>query len=157
MSTIILEKYDTYLASIENSIGSNLFRNVYSTKDGVPHTDILKDGDLSCAFFVSCLLVLVGYITKPHATVSGLTKELERTGWVQTSSPKKGDIVVWQPRIVSEEMHPHIGFYIGDNYAVSNSSEKKSPQKHHITNWVRPDQSTHQEVTAIYTHPEYIQ
>ena len=46
---------DSYLKTLENSVGNKLFRNLYFDING-KRTDILKNGVLSCAAFVSWIL-----------------------------------------------------------------------------------------------------
>lgn len=125
--------YKTYLAMIENSIGSNLFRNFYAKVDG-EEQDVMRNGGLSCAFFVSGLLTTLGLIDRLHGTVDGTVKDLEKNHWQQIEEPIKGCIIVWSEKIdESGEKHKHIGFYIEKKIAISNSSKSGSPQKH---DWV---------------------
>ena len=49
--------FDTYIVVIKNSVGSNIFRNSYAKVNG-KKKDILKNGKVSCAFFVSSILAL---------------------------------------------------------------------------------------------------
>jgi hypothetical protein len=44
------DKRKTLLRLIENSIGTKIFRNAYFFVDG-KSKDILKNGELSCAFY----------------------------------------------------------------------------------------------------------
>ena len=46
---------DSYLAMVRNSLGAKLFRNLYAEVKG-KEQDILRNGDLSCAFYVAMLL-----------------------------------------------------------------------------------------------------
>ncbi|KND50316.1 MAG: hypothetical protein AB198_01935 [Parcubacteria bacterium C7867-003] len=121
-------QFDTYLALIENSIGSYLFKNLYLEIDGVKK-DATEDGWLSCAFFVSSILYLCKYINDPHGTVSGTVKDLEKNGWVEIKEPVLGSVIVWKEG-VNTNGHNHIGFYVGDGLAVSNDSWKKYPIKY---------------------------
>lgn len=127
-----------YLAVIKASVGSQMFRRLYF-KVGRKKIDVLRDGDLSCAFFVSTILKLFGLISEIHTTVAGTVEEMKRTGWKKipvkgrSASGGKlevGCIVVWaakrQPP--SWEPHKHIGFYIGNGRVISNDYRKKSPQ-----------------------------
>ena len=125
--------FDTYIAVIKNSIGSKIFRNFYADVDG-EKMDIAKDGGLSCAFFVSSVLALFGYIRSGHMTVDGTVSDLEASGWGKTREPNVGDVLVWEAQKNSRgELHKHIGFYIGNERAVSNSDKEKSPIEHHWT------------------------
>ncbi len=123
---------DSYLAYIKNSVGSNAFRNLYA-KVGKSKKDILRDGDLSCAFFVSAMLIQFALIEKPHATVEGLERDIKKSGWKKIKRPKIGSIIFWRKGLQKGEEHRHVGFYIGKNKAVSNSDKKRQPANHHYT------------------------
>jgi hypothetical protein len=123
--------FDTYLALIRNSVGSKLFRNAFFLVNGKKQ-DILRNGNLSCAIYVSSILRLVNLISETHATVKGTVEAMRRAGWRQTNKLRIGSIVVWETETFkSGEAHGHIGFYIGNNKAVSNSSKGRSPVVHH--------------------------
>ena len=66
--------YDSYLHAIKNSVGSNLFRNLYAYVDG-KKMDILENGNLSCANFVSSILYSYKLIGGKHATVDGTVRD----------------------------------------------------------------------------------
>lgn len=126
---VILQK-ESYLAMIHNSVGTNLFRNLYALVNG-KRADIMRNGDLSCAYFVSFVLKGFSLIKSVHGTVDGTIKDLKSSGWKRIKTPKQGCVVVWESLIdKSGESHKHIGFYIGDGNAVSNNSQKGSPQIH---------------------------
>jgi len=55
---------ENYLKLIENSIGSTLFRNYFM--EGL---DIVGEKNNACAFYVSSILVLAGYIPRVCFTV----------------------------------------------------------------------------------------
>ena len=131
--------FDTYIAVIKNSVGSKMFRNSYAKING-KKGDILKNGELSCAFFVSSVLAffplfkLIKY--PPHATVDGTVRDLEQSGWKSAKGgsasggkkPKIGSVIVWEK---NHNSHKHIGFYIGNNKAISTSSKNGQPVIHH--------------------------
>jgi len=84
MSDFKIQKVDlilvkTYLAAIENSVGSKMFRNLYAKVNG-KNKDITENGNLSCALYVSSLLYLFKLIKDIHATVSGTLGDLKRSG-----------------------------------------------------------------------------
>jgi len=123
------DKKKTLFKLIENSIGSKLFRNNYFFIDNkLQSKDILKNGQLSCAFYVSSLLYLTKLISDLHTTVKGTIKDLEKSGWYKIDKPKKGAIVLWDKK----NGHYHIGFYWDKNKAVSNNSFKKIPSFHNL-------------------------
>ncbi|MFP4022759.1 MAG: hypothetical protein ACLFTS_02850, partial [Candidatus Paceibacterota bacterium] len=105
---VIPRTYDTYMAVIKNSPGTEMFRNVYADVDG-DHTDVTDDGDLSCAFFVSSVLTIFGLIKEIHVTVNSTVKDMKRNGWVDTDDPEPGDVVVWGEEHSNQEKHRHIG------------------------------------------------
>lgn len=112
--------FKTYLAVIKNSAGSRAFRNFYAEISG-QRKDLLKDGQLSCAFFASTVLRQFDLIKEPHLTVDGTVKDMLESGWREASRPRVGCVLVWEGKLFkSGEMHKHIGFYIGKNRAVSN-------------------------------------
>ena len=126
--------FDTYIAVIKNSVGSKIFRNSYAKVNG-KKIDILKNGELSCAFFVSSVLALFPLFElikcPPHSTVDGTLKDLQQSGWQKIKKPKIGSIIVWGK---NHNSHKHIGFYIGNNKAIStNSFRKGQPVIHHWT------------------------
>jgi hypothetical protein len=124
---VIPLQFDTYIAVVENSVGSYMFKNLYVNIDGVKK-DATEDGWLSCAFYVSSILVLFKYIKEIHGTVSSTVKDLKDSGWSEISEPVLGSVVVWKSG-KDTNGHSHIGFYVGDNMAISNDSWKKSPWK----------------------------
>jgi hypothetical protein len=123
---------DSYLAVIKNSVGSKLFRNFYAQVNG-KKKDILRNGELSCAFFVSSILKIFDLISKTHFTVKNVVEDLKKSGWKEIKKPKIGSVIVWERKKFSKEVHRHIGFYVKKNIAISNSSKKKTPIFHHFT------------------------
>ncbi len=124
---------ESYIKAIKNSVGSNLFRNLYAYVNG-KKKDILEDGTLSCASFASSILYLFKLITDTHATVKGTVADLKKSGWVQVKKPRNGTVLVWEAQeFGSGEAHKHIGFYIGKNKAISNYFKKHHPILHHWT------------------------
>lgn len=135
----------TYLAVIKNSIGSEMFRHNYALVDNAQH-DILKDGELSCAFFVSFVLRGFGLIKDLHARTLGTIKDLEASGWRTTETPHEGDVVIWEEQQQKSGIYPHIGFYIDEQTVISHRDTKRTPILHSLTfDGTRA-------VTAYYTH-----
>jgi hypothetical protein len=125
-------KLETYLTIVKNSVGSNTFRTFYA-KVGGKKEDIMRDGDLSCAFFVSFLLTGLGLIERVHGTVGGTVADMEKSGWKKTKAPKPGAVIVWDAKVDENgESHKHIGFYLGGDEAVSNNSKLRTPQLHNL-------------------------
>jgi len=145
---------NSYLRAIRNSIGTKLFRNFYAKVDGksrrkasrmleiqtLPSAekisakkDILHDGDLSCAYFVSCVLKIFDLIGKTHLTVEGTEADMKKAGWKIVKVPNKGSVLVWEKKKFGKEEHSHIGFFIGNGKAISNSAKNKIPVEHSFT------------------------
>ena len=79
--------YKTYLAMIKNSIGTKMFQDLYIlTGDKNKICDAMGRGDKSCAWFVSSVLHLSGFIKSSHATVGSVIKDMEEFGWKRTKN-----------------------------------------------------------------------
>jgi uncharacterized protein YycO len=121
---------DSYLAVIRNSKGTRMFRNYVAKVNGVKR-DITEDGDKSCAFFVSSVLSMFGLLPTHEVTVHRTLKTMKKSGWKEIRAPRVGCVIVWKE---VENAHgilrKHIGFYIGDGKAVSNSSTRGVPVQH---------------------------
>jgi hypothetical protein len=128
---------------IKNSLGSKFFRSVYFNVYGKTK-DILENGNLSCAFYVSIILKIVGLISNVHSTVLGTVNDLEKNGWYLINQPKKYALIVWDKD--KKHKNLHIGFCLNKIWAVSNSSKFKTPIKHKINYENRI-------IKAIYFHP----
>jgi hypothetical protein len=132
----------TFLSFVLNSVGSNCFRNFYATID-IQNEDVLQDGELSCAFFVSFVLSGFKMIKNPHTTVQSTIKDLQTSDFWQEINNQEyllGDVIVWEKLDFNEKSeenleqnwHGHIGFAISQTEAISNNSKTKNPQKHLI-------------------------
>lgn len=137
---------DTYFAMIKNSVGTKLFCNFYARVDG-KKIDVMKRGDLSCAFFLSSLLSILALAEATHGTVESAISDMKRSGWKLSKKLVLGSIIVWEEK----KRHKHIGFYIGNDKALSNSSKKKSPAIHHFTYGVKNGKPV-RKIEAIYWH-----
>ena len=131
-------------------MGTNLFRNLFALVDG-KRQDILKNGELSCAFFASAILLQFGLIKTGHTTVAGLVKDLENSDWEKITEPRPGAALIWEPLDFDGETHSHCGFYIGDDQAISNSANSGVPAQHHLTYGIE-DGKVGRKVVAIYWH-----
>ncbi len=141
---IKLLKKESYLRMIKNSVGTKMFRNLYiEVKD--KKIDATHNGILSCAYFVSSILLIWGLIKKKHATVIKTVLDIEKFGWKKISINKmqSGDIIIWEEK----NNHLHCGFYIGDKKAISNSEFKKIPAVH---SW---DYNGKRKIIATYKCP----
>lgn len=140
---------ETYLAMIENSIDSSMFKTFYAQVNG-KKSDIMRNGNLSCALYVSAVLKLFDLIKKVHGTVKGTVHDMEKHGWKKVKLPQKGDVIVWEAmQDEQRETHTHIGFALGNAKAISNSSKSRVPKKHHFTFGTLRGQSR-RNITATY-------
>jgi hypothetical protein len=88
---------------------------------------------------------LFKFINNTHATVVSTIKDLKDSGWHKIKTLKLGAVLAWEPQDFHEgNVHAHIGFYIGDDQAISNNWKKKTPQIHHYTS------NGKRQVAAIY-------
>lgn len=150
--TLTLLHRETYLSLIKESIGSKMFRTSWALVGGTKK-DILKNGLLSCAFYASSVLVIAGLLPRVHATVAGTVRDMESSGWKKVSRPRPGDVLVWEGADTRDGIHTHIGFYVGKNSAVSNSSTKGVPLRHHWTFGAKGKKPVRR-VTAIFRSPK---
>lgn len=150
MPEVTILKKKSYLAMIRNSVQGEvrMFRNLYALVDGV-EKDILRDGQVSCGVFVSAILTLNGLIDGPHATVLSTERAMERHGWVQISDLREGAVVTWDAITYDDgATHWHIGFYMGNDRAISNASNDTGvPKEHHAT------YDGKRQIARIWWHP----
>lgn len=119
---------------VNNSVGTNMFRNFWVSTPEQGLFDALADGDKSCAFFVSGVLDMLKKLGGVHGTVASTEKDLLESGWVLASGDmQEGDVLVWEEAEYEEGRMRHIGFYVGDDSAVSTSWKTKTIAKHHVT------------------------
>lgn len=136
---IKLLKEKTFLKMILNSCGSLMWKNNYGLIDN-KEIDLVQNGNLSCAFYVSSLLKLFDLISDVHLTVKSTEKELLKNGFKKIPVSKnmpKGTVIIWKKKkelniyTNKKEDHLHIGFYVGNEKAVSMSSFNGFPIIHH--------------------------
>lgn len=125
---IEFDLFDTYIATIKNSVGTKVFREMYLFINGKPQ-EVSKNGRWACATFISSILTMFGLIKERHATMNGLIKDMEKNDWYKIDEPRIG-AVIWWDKTTQSEGHEHAGFYIGNKKAISNSWEKKVPIIH---------------------------
>ena len=149
MGKILL--YDSYLKMIRNSVGTKMFRNLY-LREGKKKIDATEDGELSCAFFVSNLLLIWGLISEGHATIRSTIRDMQKNGWKKISEKeiRPGDIILWEDKKFRKgNHHSHIGFYVGKEETISHSDGVKAISAHH---WTYNDK---RKITAIYRYPKF--
>ena len=140
---------------IENTAkGENhIFRNFYADENG-SEKDIFENGGLSCAVVASSILYLFNsmlefqnkpkWISATHANTRSVEKDMLQHGWIEIKELHVGAVLVW------EELggYPHIGFYLGNETAMSNDSRGTGfPHKHHYT------YNDTRKIEKIYWHP----
>lgn len=140
---------DSYLQTIKNGVGTGLFRNLYLKING-QKTDILENGRLSCAIFVSSILYLFKLISDLHATVSSTVRDMEKSGWLPIETPRLGAVLLWEKSEDSNDRR-HLGFYIGDDQAISNSSKTGVPEIHHWTYGTKNEEPA-KKIEKIFWH-----
>lgn len=149
-----LEFFLSYLKTIENSVGSNLFRNLYYRIDGKP-LDVLDDGDLSCAVFASSILYLFGLIKERHTTVVKTIEDINESGWYEIKEPRKGALMLWgfkKKDDGTQGTHNHVGFYIDSENAISNDPATRVVARHHPTYGQFENGEARRDVLAYYWH-----
>lgn len=156
-----IKKLKSLLAIVENSAkGDNyLFRNLYVNENS-KESDILEDGHNSCGVFVSWILLTIELIGRPHATVYATEKDMMESGWHLIKELKPGAIIIWEPRtgaMFDGQKIPkeHIGFYVGNNEAISNDSKNTGfPRRHHATYGAATDGTPVRKIEKIYWHSD---
>jgi len=144
--------YQNYLETIKASEGSKMFRNFYVLNDNKKR-DILKDGQLSCARYVSSILKLSDLISETHATISGTIKDILKNGWKPTKKLIPGNILIWEEATTSrDEVHSHIGFYLGADKAISHSDKTRLPEIHYFTYNKNKKGEPKRRIIQILTH-----
>ncbi|MEX0918551.1 MAG: collagen-like protein [Candidatus Paceibacterota bacterium] len=171
---------DTLLAMLRRSVGTKMFQTNLATVAG-RKKDVTGRGSLSCAFYVSAILAIFGLIDHNHSEVASTVTAMTKAGWRKSQDLKPGRVIVWarptgssgQARPTGSSgparptgssgpagrpgtdgrSHEHIGFYLGDNRAISHSDKKRSPVIHHFT-FGRTTSRDYRPLTAIYYHPK---
>ncbi len=149
-----LDVYRSYLAMIENSVDAKLFKNLYF-RIGEKSIDVLEDGDLSCAMYVSTMLHTFGLMKELHTTVVKTLEDLKESSWYQISEPRKGAVIHWgfkKKDDGTQGKHHHVGFYINPDTAISNDSDTRVIWKHHPTYGTLPNGEARRDIIAFYWH-----
>ena len=125
-------KYSSkYIKAIQDSVNSKDYKNFFICRTN-EKVDVLKNGQLSCAFFVSSILKRFNLIDHAYCTVQTTIKKL-KAQWreIDLKDIQVGDIILWDKKKQGDTgSHFHLGFYVGNGKAISNSWYKKSPRKH---------------------------
>ncbi|MFA7285199.1 MAG: C39 family peptidase, partial [Candidatus Absconditabacterales bacterium] len=141
---------------IRNSVGVPLWKHLFVDYQNGNSKDILQDGNVSCAYFVSCVLKTFGLSPASYANVLSTEKALLQYGRQAIDPATRpqdilpGSVIVRSQQSGEEKQdiygnarsgHYHIGFYIGGSQAISNMSDRfvaqglelGVPQQHHYT------------------------
>ncbi len=72
--------------------------------------------------------------------------------WKKITRPRIGAVLVWEYIMdVDNEPHRHIGFYVGNQRAISNSTKMRVPRLHHWT-FGKAQGKAKRNVEAMYWH-----
>lgn len=126
-----------------------MFRSYY-----VEGVDVLKNGDLSCAFYVSSMLLIFGLIDRAHFTVKGTEFAMKNSGWFETKKLKPGCVIFWEPISQDGNQYMHIGFYIGERQAISNRSSLGAVGEHplHYSGLDKDGNKREAKIHSLYWH-----
>lgn len=141
----------SYLQMIKNSVRTKMFRNLFVVDEKGRKIDALRNGDVACAFFVSGILKIFSLITWPHATCDSTVRDMLENGWRRTKKLKPGYVLFWER---NKNGRKHLGFYIGNNKAISNSSKKGYPVIHHFTYGKNKNNQPKRKIEGIFTHKD---
>ena len=157
-SKIKILTYQNYLAMIKASQGSKMFQWFYVLIDG-KKKDVLENGNLSCAYYVSSILKIFDLIFQPHTTVKSTIEDMLKSDWQLTKKLKLGNVLIWQEKkFPNGGIHQHIGFYLGQNKAISNVSSPSTtgvgsfPGIHHFTYGQTKTGQPKRKIIQILTH-----
>jgi hypothetical protein len=114
----VSKNYQSFIAALP---GTEMWRHLYVEDQNGKEFDATEDGEKSCAYMVSSVLCIFQLIDKPHATVKTTLEHMIESGWQKIDRPVKGAIVHWDE---------HLGFYLADDFVISNSSSAKSVVRH---------------------------
>jgi len=138
--------YQNYLSVIKASQGSKMFRHFYVLDNG-KKKDIPRNGKLSCAYYISSILKLFSLISMSHISVKSTIKDMLKNNWKTTKKLVPGNVLLWEEQVqFNGEAHPHLGFYLGKDKAISHRYEKMIPIIHHYT------YNKKRKITKILTH-----
>ena len=133
----LILRRETYLKMIENSPGTKIFNSIFALV-GDDKKDILENGGLSCATFVSNILFINGLLPQQRTTVNSLEKDLLASESYEQISPldyipEAGDIVIWEKiKFKNDTEHRHVGYILNEQEAISTSGIEKGVCRHNI-------------------------
>jgi hypothetical protein len=143
----VLQK-ESYVACIRNSVGTKMFQEYYARVDG-KKKEVVENGNKSCALYASSILYLFGLVSSVQPTVHRMLSDMGKSGWVIIKRPKIGCIILWEEKMFGDNNpRKHVGFYIGNGKAISNSSAKRVPCIHDYTSF------DGRGIQAMFWHPK---
>ncbi len=145
---------DSLLSELEGSIGTRKYKSLYRLRNDI-REDVINNGDLACAYFVSDLLWGFELISRGrHTTVQVTLEDMEASGWYKIDKPEAGAVVVWGEKWGDDgRPHRHLGICVDAEYAIEHSAVTKSPRKIDINALTMLDGSP-RPPTAYYAHPK---
>ena len=144
----------TYTARINGSVGSKEYRKCFFLIDGKP-LDVLFNGDVACAFYVSSILFSLGLIGEIHTKVKTTRADMMASGWYEIPEPREGAVIEWGCKNLEggkRSRHHHVGFWMSPRWAISSDSSKKRIARHHPNCGKLADGSPIREAVAYYWH-----
>ncbi|MFZ1654602.1 MAG: hypothetical protein WAT84_02115 [Candidatus Moraniibacteriota bacterium] len=151
---------ETYLEMIESSLGTKIFRRVYVQRPGELF-DATKDGNFSCAYFVSSIQFHFHLTTTWHVNVGLTVEDMLVSGWYPTDEPQIGGVIVYGfGKICSDDQrHRHLGFYMGgdtEDKVISNHPYLCDPRRHPLHYIDGRDGRSHRPIEAMYFHEKLV-
>lgn len=145
---------ESLLAVLEGSLGTAMFRTLYRTLDS-GLDDVIDDGDLACAFYLSTILSMFGLTSGGvHTTVRLTLDDMEASGWVKVETPEPLAVVLWGEKQGDDgRRHFHIGFCVDETTAIEHSAITKSPRRIGIMELLTHDGSLRPPL-AYFVHPK---
>jgi len=151
-------KKETYFKMIENAEGTEMFKSLFVRHEESGEVeDILREGELSCAFFVSNLLLMFGWIDVPYANTRSIRRVLLEHGWkdVGTEDIQMGDVIFWEETEHKSGRYPHSGFALNEKEAISTSDKNHSVARQHITYGTKEDGLPVRAIEAVYRRTNF--
>lgn len=136
------------LAMINSSVDCDMFARIATLGRDETH-QVIRDDELGGCYYVCFLLRGFHLISSIRLTVSGTARQLPRSGWEtldNTGVLAPGMIIVWETT-GTVTPRKRIGFYVGDEEAVSTAINRGIPTRHHAT---FGDQHR---IQRVYAHP----
>lgn len=146
-------RFETFVRAAENAPGTRIFRSLLVRDAEGKEYDVLADGEYSCAYFVSSLLALAGFLPEPVATVDSLEKRLAEAGWEKRAPEgiEPGDVLIWAPETFADgTSNRHAGIAVSPAEAVSTNYMTKAVARHHVTFGRNQDGSPKREIESVF-------